>query len=131
GDSIVWWRAWVLWPDNRVIRSICAIVILLTTTQAAAAGNTIPAPQLGLGSVATRGTMFSGDAWGIAAGLSSFLTNAVATSLIAYRAWEHRRVVMSYLRGQSRRTQVERTLALLVESGLLYCALWVSTVLPW
>ncbi|RDX42086.1 hypothetical protein OH76DRAFT_144034 [Lentinus brumalis] len=140
GDSIVWWRAWVLWPDNRVVRSICAIVIMLTTLtgvldtkdacrmQAAAAGNTIPAPQLGLGSVATRGTMFSGDAWGIAAGLSSFLTNAIATSLIAYRAWEHRRVVMSYLRGQSRRTQVERTLALLVESGLLYCALWLTIV---
>ncbi len=36
---------------------------------------------------------------------------------------------MSYLRSsESPRTQVERTLALLVESGLLYCALWVSIV---
>ncbi|KAI0687967.1 hypothetical protein C8T65DRAFT_746850 [Cerioporus squamosus] len=137
GDAIVWWRAWVLWPDNRVVRSICVIMILLTTvtgavdttdtcrTQAAAAaGDTIPAPILGFGSVATRGTMFSGDAWGIAAAISSLLTNVVATTLIAYRAWEHRRTIMSYLRGSSRRTQVERTLALLVESGVLYCALW-------
>ena len=38
----------------------------------------------------------------------------------------HRRSIMSYLKGPSRRTQVERTLSLLVESGLLYCALWVS-----
>ncbi len=31
GDTIVWWRALVLWPDNRVVRSVCAIMILLTT----------------------------------------------------------------------------------------------------
>ena len=34
---------------------------------------------------------------------------------------------MSYLQRNSGRTQVERTLALLVESGLLYCALWVCS----
>lgn len=35
---------------------------------------------------------------------------------------------MSYLKGTSARTQVERTLALLIESGLLYCVLWVSSL---
>ena len=34
---------------------------------------------------------------------------------------------MSHLKGRSTRSQVERTLALLVESGVLYCALWVRT----
>ncbi len=30
GDAIVWWRAWVLWPDNRVVRWVCVTMILLT-----------------------------------------------------------------------------------------------------
>ncbi|KAI0687965.1 hypothetical protein C8T65DRAFT_127594 [Cerioporus squamosus] len=77
---------------------------------------------------AISGAMFSDNLWGIVTALSSLVTNIVATTLIAYRAWEHRRIIMSYLRGSSRRTQVERTLALLVESGLLYCALWVLIV---
>ncbi|RDX50554.1 hypothetical protein OH76DRAFT_457410 [Lentinus brumalis] len=91
-----------------------------------------PVDSLSVGSlnIETTGTMFNGDVWGIAAGLSSLLTNMFATILIACRAWEHRRTIMFYLRarGSSRRTQVERTLALLVESGLLYCALWVFIV---
>ncbi|RDX41701.1 hypothetical protein OH76DRAFT_1489272 [Lentinus brumalis] len=69
--------------------------------------------------------MFTGDIWGIVVGAFSLLTNVAATTLIAYRVWEHRRIIMSYLKGSSPRSQVERTLALLVESGLLYCVLWV------
>ena len=39
---------------------------------------------------------------------------------------EHRRFVMKYLKESGpARTQVERVLALLVESGILYCVLWV------
>lgn len=46
---------------------------------------------------------------------------------LTLRDREHRRAIMSYLRvSPPRGTQVERTLALLVESGALYCALWVS-----
>lgn len=29
-DAIVWWRAWVLWPLNRVVRCLCIVLILLT-----------------------------------------------------------------------------------------------------
>ena len=29
-DAIVWWRAWVLWPHNRVVRGLCIVLILLT-----------------------------------------------------------------------------------------------------
>ncbi len=30
-DSIVWWRAWVLWPRSRVIHWVCVLMILLTS----------------------------------------------------------------------------------------------------
>ncbi|KAI0707437.1 hypothetical protein C8T65DRAFT_740370 [Cerioporus squamosus] len=139
GDSIVWWRAWVLWPNSRVVRLGCIIMILLTTSTGIM--NTrdacsVHAQVLHSGSEkfittqpeivgATSGIIFSGDVWGMAAGLCSLLTNTVATALIAYRAWEHRRIILSYLNSSSPRTQVERTLALLVESGVFYCALWL------
>ncbi|RDX54309.1 hypothetical protein OH76DRAFT_1082402 [Lentinus brumalis] len=142
GDTIVWWRALVLWPDNRVVRSVCAIMILLTTVTGVMDAKdackvveevihdfTHPAPGSSSAVVyvsgSTTGIWFGGDVWGYIALLFSLSTNIVATTLIAYRAWEHRRIIMSYLKGSSPRTQVERTLALLVESGLLYCGLWV------
>lgn len=39
---------------------------------------------------------------------------------------EHRAMVKAHLRKGTRRTQVERVMLLLVESGALYCGLWVS-----
>ncbi|TFK82048.1 hypothetical protein K466DRAFT_438072, partial [Polyporus arcularius HHB13444] len=115
---IVWWRAWVLWPDNRVVRWVCVTIIVLT----GGSQTFVPSPITTL----EYRTIFGGSVYGIAAGLFSLLTNVAATALIAYRAWMHRRLIMSYLKGCSPRTQVERTLALLVESGVLYSALWVS-----
>ena len=43
---------------------------------------------------------------------------------------EHRRIIMTYLKSSSPRTQVERTLALLVESGIMYCIFWVRPIVP-
>jgi hypothetical protein len=66
--------------------------------------------------------------------------------MIGYKAWyvfhtcpadielflihdrEHKRIIKTYLtRGRNSRTPSEKILALFVDSGLLYCALWVST----
>ncbi|TFK83151.1 hypothetical protein K466DRAFT_666045 [Polyporus arcularius HHB13444] len=139
GDAIVWWRAWVLWKDHRLV--LCTWVILLLATMMTGIIDTKDAcmPEAALFSitspfapdtseVSTIGSLFGADGWGIAAAMLSLLTNMVATLLIAYRAWEHRVLIMSHLKGCSTRSQVERTLALLVESGVLYCALWVIIV---
>ncbi|TFK81539.1 hypothetical protein K466DRAFT_656110 [Polyporus arcularius HHB13444] len=135
GDSIVWWRAWVLWPDNRVVRcSMLTFTSVLDTADVCLQVARQAAPGVGSFKLPTEGdqfiegSMFAGSAYGLLAGLCCLLTNVAATSLIAYRAWEHRCIIMSYLRRSSRRTQVERTLALLVESGLLYCTLWMGVV---
>ncbi|KAI0690131.1 hypothetical protein C8T65DRAFT_745924 [Cerioporus squamosus] len=131
GDSVVWWRAWVLWPGSWAIRSVCIIMMLLTSIMGIMDTHDAcdtSAARYYYHETLTFGTLFSNDLWGVVTALSSLLTNIIATTFIAYRAWEHRRTIMSYLRRSSRRTQVERTLALLVESGLLYCALWVLIV---
>ena len=89
--------------------------------------------------------MFAGDIWGMLAASFSLSTNIVATTLIAYQAWyvaftsspeigvltesalrKHRVFIMANMKGLSRRTQVGRTLAQIVESSLLYGTLWVS-----
>ncbi|TFK87851.1 hypothetical protein K466DRAFT_586036 [Polyporus arcularius HHB13444] len=120
GDAIVWWRAWVLWPGDSLVRCMCVVMILATMVLGA------------MDTATTCGAQVPG--WVLInpsrVALFSLLTNAVATTLIAYRAWKHRRLIMSYLkaRGSSPRTQVERTLALLVESGVLFCAFWVIIV---
>lgn len=40
-----------------------------------------------IGVVLPGGTIFSGDGWGIFGTMCELLTNVVATSMIAYRAW--------------------------------------------
>ncbi|RDX42099.1 hypothetical protein OH76DRAFT_144899 [Lentinus brumalis] len=135
-DSIVWWRAWVLWPRSRVIHWVCVLMILLTSVFGAM--DTVKWCDFGLriswakdvmGYISVGGGTVSGDLWDVITALSSLLTNAVATTLIAFRAWQHRRIIVLYLKGQSSaRTQVERTFALLIESGIIYCALSVIVV---
>ncbi|KAI0744358.1 hypothetical protein C8Q80DRAFT_1186463 [Daedaleopsis nitida] len=65
---------------------------------------------------------------GVATSVLSLVTNITATGLIAYKAWHHRRMVKQHLSTGSARTRAERTLTLLVESGIVYCILWVFVV---
>jgi len=51
-------------------------------------------------------------------------TNALSTFLIAWKAWEVRRVLGRQLRRGSPSQRVEKILALLIESGFIYCLLW-------
>ncbi|KAI0744306.1 hypothetical protein C8Q80DRAFT_890132 [Daedaleopsis nitida] len=142
GDAMVWWRAWVLWRSSRTVRAICVLLIsatfatgVIVTTHACSNLNTLDTSVLFYadGGVSTRGTgtvgsFFTADSWGLATSALSLGTNIVATSLIAYKAWHHRRSVACHLRMGSARTQVEKALTLFVESGMLYCILWVFIV---
>ncbi|RPD53463.1 hypothetical protein L226DRAFT_151131 [Lentinus tigrinus ALCF2SS1-7] len=133
GDAIVWWRAWVLWPDSRLVHLVCILMLLLTVTSGVVdiilpAHSAAPTTRVDLGPITYDDStqfLLSGDVWAIVVCCVSLLTNVIATALISYRAWQHRRNIMSYLKESSPNTQVERTLALLVESGLLYCGLWI------
>ncbi|KAI0308546.1 hypothetical protein OF83DRAFT_1023840, partial [Amylostereum chailletii] len=70
--------------------------------------------------------LFQDNAAGLAAFTLSLVANLWATSLIGCRAWYHRRLIKEYLhRGSGTRTLVEKTLALIAESGVLYCLIWV------
>lgn len=55
------------------------------------------------------------------------MAGMIRTALIAIVIRESRRRLKGYLVSGS---QVEKLLALLVESGAVYCAMWVSGLLP-
>ena len=95
---------------------------------------------------ASGGQVFEDSMFGLAAAILSFSTNAVAPCLITYKAWyvhqlgrpctqisfrhlefrRHRRDVSKYLEHIGSKTpRSGAILAILAESGLVYCAIWV------
>ncbi|KAM5536539.1 hypothetical protein V8D89_009816, partial [Ganoderma adspersum] len=118
GDSVVWWRACVIWR-NKVVYCLGPLLV----TFSLGVSRSIDHP----GIVWTTGLTFLNvynpffDAFAI----SSLTTNVLATSLIAYKAWEHRREVKKYFSEAGAKSQILKTLALLVESGTIYCAMTV------
>ncbi|KAM5535321.1 hypothetical protein V8D89_011006 [Ganoderma adspersum] len=130
GDAIVCWRASVVWYHNRVVRAVLGALLLATAVLSAADtawGCRAPyrlAP-LTIYSFVPLGTSAAGLPLGLAACALSLATNALATLLVACKAWESRRRLWGYLlAGGPGRAQVQKLFALLVESGALYCAIW-------
>jgi len=56
-------------------------------------------------------------------------TNILSTSFIAWKAWEYRRTVGAHLTKASPSERVEKVFALLIESGFVYCLLWMFYLL--
>ena len=57
-------------------------------------------------------------------------TNVIATAAIGYKTWGYKKMVGDLLRQAKRMTATELTMLLLVESGAIYCIIWVSAFLP-
>ena len=88
--------------------------------------------------------MYAGVSSGVAASVLSFCTNLCATVLVGYKAWcvtswmssmpclrltglsrEARMRLRQYIVAGPVASQMEKVFALLVESGAVYCAIWV------
>ncbi|KAJ7592244.1 hypothetical protein C8J56DRAFT_1046613 [Mycena floridula] len=125
GDSIVVWRAWVLWtnhPRVHMLLCICLICTFVGTTvdfsftilfHLSQFSDTPRFPPTGLRTLILI--------------LPLFLTNFTSTVLIAYKVWEYKVEIKQNLGlSHNKRTKVERVLILLTESGSIYCLLWLS-----
>ncbi|KAH8989806.1 hypothetical protein EDB92DRAFT_819702 [Lactarius akahatsu] len=118
-DIVCAWRAVALWNrDKRII----AILLLLILGTAAAAGCELrlrspvfPSGQSGFQS--DRGPL-------IMVG-PTLATNLVSTGLIAWKAWGHRVEFKKHLGEASSSVRTERVFALFVESGFIYCCVWI------
>ncbi|ESK86441.1 hypothetical protein Moror_4948 [Moniliophthora roreri MCA 2997] len=126
GDGVVIWRAWVLCGNTRLQK---LVYIPIVTGMAAFAFVVITLDCLGNDGFGGQSTESSGSkvcqwgepiAWGI-----SLLTNITSTSIIAVRAWGHHRFLRKVLGSKRRKSQTEKILLILVESGFIYCLFWV------
>ncbi|KAI4517614.1 hypothetical protein K525DRAFT_243163 [Schizophyllum commune Loenen D] len=113
-DLIVVWRAWVLWPDNKLARAALAVCMCGSTV-----GLLIEVVwafrDYGVLEPATHSLLMT---------VPLLVTNMVCTILMAARCWYYRRDIKSSL-GNSNRTRIESILLILVESGFVYCGLWI------
>ncbi|KAI0641568.1 hypothetical protein C8Q79DRAFT_919011, partial [Trametes meyenii] len=133
GDATVWWRACVLFPDSRAV-SVMAILFptlvlsVLTPSYRVrfTVGGTIPTALLAPDSGMAMWTKPEG----YAGSCVSLTSNLVATGMIASKAWAQRRAFKEYLgHAWPCGTDAHRVMVLLVESGVVYCILWVCLVL--
>ncbi|KAL1678228.1 hypothetical protein EV122DRAFT_212425 [Schizophyllum commune] len=118
-DAVLVWRAWRLWPDNRLVQCLLSLCVSGTI----------------IGSVVEC-------AWDFWRGLSALsrlesniqflprfipflVTNVIATMLIGTKAWQYHREIKGSLGLFTQRSQVETVLLLLLESGVAYILFWV------
>ncbi|KAI0310787.1 hypothetical protein OF83DRAFT_829511 [Amylostereum chailletii] len=129
-DAIVLWRAWIIWSHNRAIQTVS--VVLITSTLVLSTLNSrnvcgVNSVQRPFGQVPVSAS-FSDGALGTAAFTLSLATNLWSTCLVAYKAWRHRRFIKAHLQMGSTRTRTEKVMALLFESGIVYCLVWIFVV---
>lgn len=113
-DIIVIWRAWVMYPESFRVKALLIVC--------------------GLGSIAgiiVHGIVYSGTSSldtlrhaELILPIPLLVTNAVVTVLVSVRLWTYRRDIKIALDQTRGMTKVERVLALLAESGVVYCLIW-------
>ncbi|KAG7097994.1 hypothetical protein E1B28_005302 [Marasmius oreades] len=125
GDSVVIWRAWVLCQNTRLQKFVYIPIVMLLASFvfSVIALNCLSSNGYGDHSSIPAGSKACrwGEpiAWGI-----SLATNAVSTSFIAVRAWQHRQFMK--LDFAARRSRSQKVLIILVESGFVYCLFWLT-----
>ncbi|KAI0056920.1 hypothetical protein BV25DRAFT_1477656 [Artomyces pyxidatus] len=128
-DAIVVWRALTIWSSDRRI-FVVLLIFMLGTIAAAGSDLGLSLSQLfdTLDVVEDQSNIKQGRRALILVG-PTLATNVCATLLIAYKAWHYRVTVKAHLNEDNSATKVEKILALLVESGIVYCVMWVLYVL--
>lgn len=133
GDSVVLWRTWAIYRDGRkwLILPIFTWVGSLTAGLFElgcdvrthwAINNLAP-------TVSSVGEQKCANA-DLSSYTLSFTTNILCTTLIAFKTWQYRKVMVHYLGRARRRTAAEKVLTLFMESGFLYIVLYILQAIP-
>ncbi|KAL1673412.1 hypothetical protein EV122DRAFT_222692 [Schizophyllum commune] len=101
-DAVLVWRAWCLWQDHRLAKALLLACMC--------------------GSI---GEFFESVSQYLTMLIPLLFTNIVATSLIGVKVWYYRREIKGSLGVFKQRSQAEKVLMVLLESGLVYCLFWV------
>ncbi|KAM5540003.1 hypothetical protein V8D89_006335 [Ganoderma adspersum] len=114
--------------------AVCAMLLL--TTFALGTVDTKYACRLGLGPwkpdrhANRSGNLYEGFSYDAAATVLFPSTNLFATVAVVLKTWQSRRVLRRYFVTSPTFSPTQRLFTLLVESGMVYCALWI-VVLVW
>ncbi|THU79374.1 hypothetical protein K435DRAFT_845485, partial [Dendrothele bispora CBS 962.96] len=121
GDTVVVWRAWVLFPQRLVVRVTLSICLL---------GSFVGAfLDIGLlAKVVLKNISYTGNKTDIIILVVPLIfTNFTATTLIGFKTWHHFQSIQKNLSATNRSpSRVLKILLLLIESGLFYLAFWIG-----
>ncbi|KAF8630036.1 hypothetical protein AX17_005506 [Amanita inopinata Kibby_2008] len=133
GDSIVLWRTWALYVDQRTI----IIVPFLTWLGSMAAAlfefgcdiRTDWTLEGNAPSVASHGLAACAHA-DVSSFTLSYATNIICTSLIFSKAWQFRKGMKAYFGTARAQSEAEKILMLFIKSGLLYLVIYTLQAIP-
>ncbi|KAL1717439.1 hypothetical protein EV715DRAFT_203344 [Schizophyllum commune] len=118
-DAVLVWRAWCLWQDHRLAKA------LLLTCMCGSIGGSITECVWAFWPNSPSAHSFESVSQYITMLIPLLFTNIVATSLIGIKVWYYRREIKGSLGVFKQRSQAEKVLMVLLESGLVYCLFWV------
>ncbi|KAF8205938.1 hypothetical protein K438DRAFT_1963716 [Mycena galopus ATCC 62051] len=121
GDSVLMWRTWVIYFRRRHILWFPGLMLLTSLGKLFAVITMTCSPADPPVPVALCNTPTHLISWAFSLG-----TNLICTALVGVQAWKHRRITRSLHMNKSRADQI---LSLLVESGFIYCLLWIPQVM--
>ncbi|KAF9257702.1 hypothetical protein L218DRAFT_878875 [Marasmius fiardii PR-910] len=135
-DAVVLWRAWVLcsvdyrkWLYVPLFFLWCSCVSIFATIAIRVTIQSMTHVDGSTTDPRIKPLTRALDVFQVANVVFSLLLNLSATGLIAYKAWCFRRWIKFDLKAiRGRRTRGERIIALLIESGVLYCISVISTL---
>ncbi|KAF9066020.1 hypothetical protein BDP27DRAFT_1331274 [Rhodocollybia butyracea] len=105
-DAIVTWRAWVMWPTNKLVR--LTLIFLMVSDTVVVFGDIL------FDELTFPNLSRSGD---LAAAVVSVIVNIITTLLIAFKAWHYRQRTKQVNIGL---TKSLRIMLLWIESGVIY-----------
>ncbi|KAJ7114338.1 hypothetical protein C8R44DRAFT_929163 [Mycena epipterygia] len=122
-DTIVVWRAWVLYPRNTIVH------MLLSTFTAFDLGLWVYA-QAHLSKHALEQSTPYNPATDVrlstAANFMSLGTNLLATGFISFKAWQYFRLMDGSWQGKLRTSQASRILLILIETGVAWMSIQIT-----
>ncbi|KZV65165.1 hypothetical protein PENSPDRAFT_704516, partial [Peniophora sp. CONT] len=134
-DAIVLWRMCVVWDKKRP--ALAFSTLLVVSTLALNIANIV---LIAITTIRHKGSfilsnnrdseqifaIYGSNTIGLAAAFVSLASNLCATMFVGLKAWLYRKRIAEQIRSSDRRTSAERLLELLVDSGTVYTAIWVS-----
>ncbi|KAF5378887.1 hypothetical protein D9615_006984 [Tricholomella constricta] len=125
-DGIVVWRAWVLFIENRWMM-ICPCFLFFVTSVVNITYVSFYSTSIWIAVVQANLPHSSINLLFNSALALSIGTNAVATLLILYRLWTHRKTRSSL--GLKERSPVQKILLILIESGVVFFAIQLANLI--